>query len=195
MQSMWIGNIFSGTSHPLMVEQFKLRKRLFVDRMGWQLNTCEIGEIDQYDTPLAKYCLTTNNGRLVASARILPMDRELGPNSYMIRDAALGRLAPDLPPEVCSGFDAALDDQSWEATRLTVAPDLNKAEKKSALKQTISEMILQAQRANIKRLIAIGGLDLYLGTQFSGHKIQRKTKYHTIGSGKIAIFELPIVHF
>lgn len=195
MHSMWVSNIFADTENPFIVEHFQLRKQIFVDQMGWHLNTCEIGEVDQYDTPLAKYCLTVANGKLVASARLLPMDRELGPNSYMIRDAALGRLSPYLPPQICLGFDTPLDGHAWEATRLTVAPCLTKLEKKAALSQTISKMIQQARIAGIKRMVAIGGLELYLGARSSGHPISRKTDYYATTSGKIAVFELPIIHF
>lgn len=195
MDSLWIDNFLDEGSRPFIVEQFKLRQRIFVEQMGWQLNTCSLGEVDQYDTPLARYCVTTSNGKVVASARLLPMNRELGPTSYMIRDASLGRLLPDLPPDICGDFPAHLDGEAWEATRLTVSPDLSKSEKKAALAETIGRMVDEAKRSRIERMVAIGGIELFLGARSAGYPIERKTEYYSTSSGKIAIFEMPIIHF
>jgi N-acyl-L-homoserine lactone synthetase len=100
MNSFWVDSLTGGDTHSLFVEHFRLRKRVFVDELHWQLTPRGDQEFDQYDTPFASYCLVAHEGKLAAGARILPTNLEMGPNTYMIRDAALGRLGAGLPPTI-----------------------------------------------------------------------------------------------
>ncbi len=194
MKSFWVDSLTGGETHALFVEHFRLRKRIFVDHMNWRLTARGDQEFDQYDTPFASYCLVADNGRLVASARILPTNVEVGPNTYMIRDAALGRLGSGLPPSICDGFAPPVCPHVWEATRLIVDPSLSKAEKKQAIRTTIDRMVLEAQKAQVDNMLAIGGIELALGVKMSGHPIERLTPYHSTESGGIAIFQMPVFH-
>ena len=129
MNSHWVDSLTGGVTHRLLVEQFDLRREVFIDGYGWQLATKGTAEVDQYDTPFAHYCLVEDEGKLVASARILPTNVEMGGTSYMIRDAYLGRLGKDLPPEICAQFIPPSSDKVWEATRLAVSPKATKFQK------------------------------------------------------------------
>jgi len=192
MQTYWIDSLTGGTTHGLFVEQFLLRKRVFIDGLEWNLATKGQAEVDQYDTPYASYCLVEKDGRLVASARIIPTNVELGATSYMIRDASLGRLGTDLPPELCANFTPPVSPTTWEATRLTVDPCLSKSEKKKALHATVQRMLIEAQKAKTVELIAIGGIELPIGVRSAGYNIQRITPFFATVSGRIAIFRLSV---
>lgn len=192
MKTHWINCLTGGATHQLLLEQFTLRKRVFIDNLGWKLSTKGHAEVDQYDTPYASYCLVENAGKLVASARVLPTDVELGGTSYMIRDASLGRLGSDLPPHLCSNFKPPVSAKVWEATRLAVDPTLSKPEKKIALKATVRRMIQEAGRVGVLELLAIGGIELTLGVRSAGYQIERVTPFHTTISGKIAVFRMPV---
>jgi acyl homoserine lactone synthase len=99
----------------------KLRKRFFVDGLGWDVPTDGIVEMDQYDTPLAHYSLVERDGRIIGGARCQPTDVRWGDTNCMMMDASLGRLEgipTDLfDPDMCG-------PQLWEGTRLVVADDI-----------------------------------------------------------------------
>jgi N-acyl-L-homoserine lactone synthetase len=194
MHAHWVNSLVGGETKPLLLEQFRLRKEIFVDTLNWDLSTKGCSEFDQYDTPYASYCLTEIGGRLVASARILPTDLELGATSYMILDAALGRLGSGLPPSLCGDFDPPRSKSVWEATRLTVSPSLSKMEKRLALKVTVDRMMLEAKAAGVEEFLAIGGIDLAYGVASAGYKVKRLTPFFGVKSGKVAIYKLPVVH-
>ncbi len=92
-----------------------LRYRVLVDDFGWDLSNDGSVEMDQYDHPGAVFSVVTNEGGVVAGARALPCNASWGGWSYMLKDAALGkvtRIPDDLLPEYpCS-------NDTWECTRL-----------------------------------------------------------------------------
>jgi acyl homoserine lactone synthase len=102
----------------------RLRKRFFVDGLGWDIPTDGIVEMDQYDTPLAHYALVERDGRIIAGARCQPTHVRWGDHHCMMKDAALGRLE-GIPTDL---FDPAMcGPQLWEGTRLVVADDVASA--------------------------------------------------------------------
>lgn len=194
MNTYWTDSLARGKPHSLLISQFELRKRLFVDRMQWKLPIKGQIEADQYDTPHAVYCLTEHNGKLAASARIVPTTTDLGTSTYMILDAALGRLRPTLPPELCHDFSPPVSEKIWEATRLTVCPSLPKDEKRRALRCTIDRMMKEAFARGITEFIAIGGIDLALGVRTAGYQVLRLTPFHDLDGTRVAIYRLPVIH-
>jgi acyl homoserine lactone synthase len=99
----------------------RLRKRFFIDGLGWDIPTDGIVEMDQYDTPLAHYSLVEHDGEIIAGARCQPTNVSWGHYTCMMKDAARGLL---------SGIPADLFDVStcgpelWEGTRLVVADEV-----------------------------------------------------------------------
>jgi N-acyl-L-homoserine lactone synthetase len=96
----------------LLFEMHRLRKRVFKDRMKWDVHITDGGlEVDQFDLPNAVYLLATNKaGRVVGNWRLLPTT---GPT--MIRDVWPGFL--DSLPMPSSAT-------VWEASRFAVdSPD------------------------------------------------------------------------
>lgn len=105
----------------LVANYLKLRRSVFVDEKGWGLPTFNQQEFEEYDGgPLPHYVIAHEGGDVVAGARLLPCNVEFrtidGPRSYMIRDAALGRIK--ISKDIWADGDPPTDDRTWELTRL-----------------------------------------------------------------------------
>lgn len=98
-----------------------LRKRFFVDELGWNVPTDGIVEMDQYDTPLAWYALVEHEGKIVAGARCQPTISSWGAYTTMLEDASRG-LLDDIPADL---FTPSMKRPgSWEGTRLVVSDEI-----------------------------------------------------------------------
>lgn len=94
----------------LIGEMHRDRKRVFVDRLGWQVPVLEGEfEIDQFDGPGAVYLVATDAaGRHAGSLRLLPTQDP--------------HLLSEVFPQLCErGVPRGPD--IWEITRLCTAPD------------------------------------------------------------------------
>lgn len=102
-------------------EFLKLRKKFFVDNLGWDIPNNGIVEMDQYDTPLAHYSVVVDGRKVIAGARCQPMDTSWGIYSNMLSDSANG-LIDGIPAQL---FDADLcAPGTWEGTRLVVSDEV-----------------------------------------------------------------------
>jgi N-acyl-L-homoserine lactone synthetase len=92
----------------LLFDMHRLRKRVFKDRMGWDVQVTDGGlEVDQFDIPGAVYLLAVNNaGRVVGDWRLLPTT---GPT--MIRDVW---------PQFLDSLPMPSSPVIWEASRFAV---------------------------------------------------------------------------
>jgi N-acyl-L-homoserine lactone synthetase len=98
-----------------------LRKRYFVDVLGWDIPHDEHVEFDQYDNPCAHYVLVLRDTEVIGGARMMPTTASWGRFSYMLRDALLGAI--DIPPHVVS--EEIVSKETWECTRLVLSADVN----------------------------------------------------------------------
>lgn len=120
-----------------------LRKRYFVDQLGWKIPHDDEVEMDQYDTPQAHYAVVRHHGRVVGGARMMPTTHQWGQDRYMLRDAADGKL-PGIPAKIVpAGFEGP---QVWECTRLVFDDMLTDSERVQAL-DLVVEGVLSAARA------------------------------------------------
>ncbi len=105
---------------PALQRYFQLRKKVFVEQMGWNVPVCEYGELDQYDRNETFYIVAERDGACVGGLRLNPTTSSFkyrGQDfSYMIRDAKLG-LLPNIPPEIIS-IDPPQRETTWEMTRV-----------------------------------------------------------------------------
>lgn len=103
----------------LVADFLKLRRRVFMDQMSWELIETGGMEYEQYDTLEAVYVLVHDQGTLLGGARLLRTTHRVGVGrhtySYMIRDARLG-LLPGLPSDLCDE-EPPVDPAIWELTR------------------------------------------------------------------------------
>ena len=93
-----------------LLEMHHDRKRVFVDRLGWELPTRESWlEVDQFDNEYAVYLIARapGAGRHQGSERLLPSTRP----------HLLGTLFPALCPE-----GVPVGDQCWEISRFVTPP-------------------------------------------------------------------------
>lgn len=85
------------------ISHHRLRHRLFVERLGWDVPSYAGMEYDQFDTPWTQYLLSVDDaGSTCGMVRLLPTTRP-----YMLQ-----RLWPDMVRETLPKSDAV-----WEATR------------------------------------------------------------------------------
>lgn len=91
-----------------IIEMHKVRKLIFKDRMGWDLDINEDGlEIDDYDLPETVYILVRDDvGRVSGVWRMLPSSAP-----SMIRN---------IWPEFLDSFDMPISNSAWEVSRFGV---------------------------------------------------------------------------
>lgn len=91
-----------------IIEMHKVRKLIFKDRMGWDVDLTQEGlEVDNYDLPETVYIIARDNLNRVAGVwRILPSSCP-----SMIRD---------IWPDFLNSFDMPINDSAWEASRFGV---------------------------------------------------------------------------
>ncbi len=111
---------------------FKLRKKLFVDDMGWDIPHNDDIEFDQYDHVNTSYCIIIDKDRVVGGARILRTDTNHDGWSYMIKDASDGKIS-QIPSKIIS--DAPSNTTTFEITRFTVDPSLDIDSRNEILKE------------------------------------------------------------
>lgn len=139
---------------PLWFEHHKLRKRLFVDELKWQVPHSKLlsVEFDQYDTPETIYVISHIDGKAVAASRLNRTDQRFGNWSYMINDACEG-LLPGLAIDLLE--EPPKDPKIFEATRFTVDPDLDPATRKKALAENAHALAKAARDLGATKLIAL----------------------------------------
>jgi len=98
-----------------------LRKRFFVDELGWDIPHDDLFEMDQYDNPSAWYSLVLKDGEVIGGARVMATTAQWGSHSYMLKDAFEGKLI-DIPASVMP--KQMVDNKVWECTRLVMSHDV-----------------------------------------------------------------------
>ena len=93
-------------------EVFRLRKRVFHDLLGWDVQVKDEFEIDHYDDANPVYVLSrSSEGRLRGALRLLPT---LGPNML---DDTFPQLLGDQPPIRSASI--------WESSRFCTEPEIS----------------------------------------------------------------------
>lgn len=104
----------------LISEFQRLRKRIFVEDMGWEIPHDDDLETEEYDCAQSVYLIAhdTKFGGVLGGARLLRTTHVSieSATSYMIRDAYLGRLA-GIPGTICEN-EPPQNENIWELTRI-----------------------------------------------------------------------------
>lgn len=149
----------------------RLRKEVFVDTLGWDVPHNDEVEMDQYDTPLAHYSLVLKDGRVVGGARAMSTAAIWGPNTYMLRDAHLGKLA-HIPAEILPTEIAS--ETVWECTRLVISDALTKqAERATCLRLIVDGLVERAKERGADELICLSSLALMRALRQLGYDVTR----------------------
>ena len=137
----------------LLADMLRARKRVFIDRKEWNLQTLFDMEFDQYDTPLSRWVVSQIDGKVLAGDRLTPTTAQMGGFTYMLKDAQDGRLE-GLPADVLD-WPAPVDDHTWEGSRIFVAIDCPAPLRSAARDAMLMEMIRHAMANGVRQLICI----------------------------------------
>ncbi|MDJ0827290.1 MAG: acyl-homoserine-lactone synthase [Rhodobacter sp.] len=113
-----------------------LRKRHFVDSLGWDIPHNKNYEMDQYDNPEAYYSLALYHGEVVGGVRLMPTSTTWGKHTYMLRDAFNHRI-DGIPPDMLEA--EITSTQVWEMTRLVISDELRNPIERNECLSTIGE--------------------------------------------------------
>lgn len=130
-----------------------LRKRFFVDQLGWDVPHDDDVEMDQYDNPKAYYSLVLKDGKVVGGMRAMATTAQWGAHTYMLRDAVAGKLI-GIPADIIP--DAAVTPNVWEATRVVISDELTThAERSECLSLTLNGVVDCAKSKGATEIIAL----------------------------------------
>ena len=168
-----------------------LRKRFFVDTLGWDIAHNDDVEMDQYDTPLAYYSLVLRDGEVVGGARTMPTTSSWGEYTYMLGDAAAGKL-PDIPHQVLGSMIAS--PKVWECTRLVISDDVTgRADRSTCLSLIVDGLVTVAARKGGQELISLSPVALMRALRQLGYSASRIGEpYSNATDGrKYAVLSMP----
>ena len=129
----------------LCANYLKARREVFIDTKGWDLPQTEGMEFDQYDTPLSRWVVVHEYGRVLAGMRLTPTTAQCGQYTYMLRDAQRG-LLENIPADVLF-MEAPVRRDIWEATRLFVVASVS-----SQRRLVIQTILLEHMAASAREL-------------------------------------------
>ncbi|ACC73551.1 acyl-homoserine-lactone synthase [Paraburkholderia phymatum] len=124
-------------------EMYRLRARVFRDRMGWDIPTIAGMEIDGYDALGPYYMLIQDGDRRVRGCwRLMPTE---GPN--MLKDTF---------PQLLDGREAPLGRHIWELSRFAIETDGAQTFGFAELTMhAIHELVTFADRMGITRYVTV----------------------------------------
>ncbi len=168
-----------------------LRKRFFVDTLGWDIPHDDTVEMDQYDNPLAHYSLVLRNGAVIGGARAMPTTSSWGEYTYMLRDAVAGKLA-DIPDEV---LDREIETSKvWECTRLVISDAVTgHADRSRCLSLIVDGLVSVARRQGGSELMSLSPVSLMRALRQLGYSASRIGEpYCNPGDGRrYAVLRMP----
>ncbi len=168
-----------------------LRKRFFVDTLGWDIPHDEKVEMDQYDNPLAHYSIVIRDGQVVGGARAMPTTSSWGEYTYMLRDAVAGKLV-DIPDQV---LDAEIDTPKvWECTRLVISDDVcGHVDRSQCLSLIVDGLSFVAAERGGSELMSLSPVTLMRALRQLGYLASRIGEpYSNPGDGrKYAVLSMP----
>lgn len=131
----------------LLRAMFAARKSVFVDLLGWDVPVLEDRyEIDQFDDVHARYLILSDNGRHLASARLLPTTRE--------------GILSGLYPMLCAGSPPAAPDV-FEITRFCLDRSLKARERRQVRNGLVAGLAAYALDAGISAYCAVADTSWY----------------------------------
>lgn len=179
---------------PAFFDYLQLRKRFFVDVLGWDIPHNETVEMDQYDNPLAHYSLVLRNGVVIGGARAMATTSCWGEHTYMLRDAVAGRLST-IPNQVMAGEVAS--GNVWECTRLVMSDDVTGHQDRARCLQLIVDgLVTVASARGGDELMSLSPLPLMRALRQLGYAANRIGEpYLNPGDGRTyAVLSMKATH-
>lgn len=150
-------------------EMYRLRARVFRDRLGWDVPTIAGMEVDGYDALGPHYMLIQEpSGRVRGCWRLMPTE---GPN--MLRDTFA---------QLLQGESAPVGRQIWELSRFAIESDNDHAFGFADLTtQAIRSAITFADRMGIQRYVTVTTTPIERMLRRTGMEIKRLGRPQRIG--------------
>lgn len=170
-----------------------LRKRTFVDGLGWDIPHDEAVEMDQYDNPRAWYSLVLRDGAVVGGARAMATSAAWGSHTYMLRDAKAGKLI-DIPPQVMPRD--IVSPRVWECTRLALSDSLRShADRSQCLSMIVDGLIEIISAQGGDEMMSLSPLSLVRALRQLGYSVSRMGEPYTNDDGRrYAVLSMPTGH-
>lgn len=146
----------------------RYRFQVFVEELGWKLDTNNGIELDQFDRPDTQYIVARDEyEQIIGCARLLPTTKP-----YLLEEVF---------PQLLNGKKPPKSEEVWELSRFTAlnlnnqdSIQPNQLSSKSTL-QLLDKVIEYAKQHGAKRLISVSPIGV--------ERLLRNTKYHTHRAG------------
>lgn len=130
-----------------------LRKRFFVDQLGWDIPHDDEVEMDQYDNPKAYYSLVVRDGKVIGGMRAMATTAQWGTHTYMLRDAVAGKLI-GIPADIIPEAEALIN--LWEVTRTVISDDVTtQADRSQCLSMLLNGAVDVARQHGATELMSL----------------------------------------
>ncbi len=171
-------NVTSGKtgalSDKLMNQLASYRYKVFIETLGWELETKNAQELDQFDRDDTVYVVSQDDqGRVNGCARLLPTSRP-----YLLGDVF---------PQLMNGLALPACDDVWELSRFA-AVDFNN-QTMSALAQFSSPIAVQLLRESIACAAAHGAKRLITVSPIGIERLLRRAGFHAHRAGPPMIID------
>jgi acyl homoserine lactone synthase len=167
----------SSTQMPpsILADMARYRRKVFVEKLGWELHGTEELEFDQFDRADTLYVVARNRAReVVGTARLLPT----------LRPYLLG----DVFPGLLGGLPAPASADVWELSRFA-AMDLSSSATPPSLGQFSAEFSGDLLRAAMRCAAAHGAKRLITVSPLAVERLLRKAGFETQRAGPAQIID------
>ncbi|WP_323141180.1 acyl-homoserine-lactone synthase [Massilia phyllosphaerae] len=172
-------NVIAGNSRAFSESKFSqvasYRYKVFIETLGWELQTKYGEELDQFDRPDTVYVVSQDDQDQVnGCARLLPTSRPY--------------LLGDIFPQLLNGMPLPCSDEVWELSRFA-AVDFNSPTATSALSQFSSEIAVTLLRESIACAAAHGAKRLITVSPVGIERLLRRAGFHCHRAGPPMIID------
>ena len=170
-------------------DYLKMRKRVFVDELHWDIPHNDFVEMDQYDNPLTHYSLVVRDGKVLGGARAMSTMAEWNGAGCMLNDVIEGKL-PTIPISV---IDAPIKTPDvWECSRLVMAEDIGTVEDRAECLALIVDGLADMARAQgATELMSLTRLPLLRALRQLGWACDRIGKPYMQDGRSYAVLTMP----
>ena len=147
-------------------ELFSYRYKVFVDILGWDLDTPQGIEVDQFDSSAAHYIISRDDGgNIVGCARLLPTTQP-----YLLSDVF---------PELLSETDPPASPRIWELSRFTTIDvnayqsNMNPRAYSKVTRDLLDECLRCAKQNGVKQLVTVSPIGIERLVRIMGYEVSR----------------------
>ena len=163
--------ILTGNSRELcagvMTDLSRYRHKVFVEKLGWELNCTDGQELDQFDGPHARYVIGRNSRNdIIASARLLPTTQP-----YLLSEVF---------PYVLNGRPVPSSPEIWELSRfasvdftVSTVPRIARRSEQSIAIELLRACMAYAAAQGARRLITVSPIGIERLLQRAGIVMRR----------------------